>query len=144
MYLDAVNQTSETSIIETNGSDLRRAPEVFEKWRDWHPSQISHHGQMCCEIAREWITATDFSDEWRKRFTGPRWRGRNLTGAHLRSDFLVRSVGKTLDCGALAALAHEFLQFAAENFRVQLIQRFSEVATNQGLQWREDGDAKLR
>ena len=74
MYLDAVNQTNETNIMETNGIGLAKAVEVFEKWADWYPSQISHHGEMCCEIAREWITATDFSElGGGSVYAGPRW-----------------------------------------------------------------------
>jgi hypothetical protein len=124
-------------------------PDVFEKWKDWHPSQISHHGQMCCEIAREWITATDFSElNGGNVLTGPRWlRQRFNWGASSFPIFWCEAVRKkTLDCGALAALAHEvFTVRGVKSFRVQLIQRFSEVATSQwSCSWSENGDEELR
>lgn len=152
MYLDAVNQTSETIIIETNGNGLgaAKAPaEVFEKWADWHPSQISHHGEMCCEIAREWITATDFSAlGGGSVYAGPRWLRQKFNwGASAFPIYWCEAVRrKTLDCGALAALAHEvFTVRGMKSFRVQLVQRFSQVATEQwSCSWRDDGDAQLR
>jgi hypothetical protein len=147
MFLDAVSQISETNVIETNS--LRKTREVFEKWKNWHPSQISHHGRMCCEISREWITATDFSQiSGGNIFTGPRWLRQKFNwGASAFPIFWCEAVRKkTLDCGALAALAHEvFINRGVKSFRVQLIQRFSEVATTQwSSSWRNDGDAQLR
>lgn len=149
MFLDAVNQTSETSIIETSNHVSPRTIEVFEKWADWHPSQISHHGQMCCEIAREWITATDFSAlGGGSVYAGPRWLRQKFNwGASAFPIYWCEAVRrKTLDCGALAALAHEvFTVRGVRSFRVQLVQRFSQVATNQwSCSWRDDGDAQLR
>lgn len=152
MYLDAANQTTtnETNIMDTaNGLGLATAPaamaEVFEKWREWHPSQISHHGQMCCEIAREWITATDFSElGGGSIYAGPRWlRQRFNWGASSFPIYWCEAVRRhTLDCGALAALAHEvFSVRGVRSYRVQLVQRFSQVATTQwSCSW-SDGDA---
>lgn len=147
MYLDAVNQTNETNIIETtNGLGVAKAPaEVFEKWQDWHPSQISHHGQMCCEIAREWITATDFSElGGGSLYAGPRWLRQKFNwGASSFPIYWCEAVRRhTLDCGALAALAHEvFTVRGVESYRVQLVQKFSQVATTQwSCSW-SDGDA---
>jgi hypothetical protein len=149
MYLDAVNQTNETNIIETSHHILPRPVEVFEKWADWHPSQISHHGQMCCEIAREWITATDFSElGGGSTYAGPRWLRQKFNwGASAFPIYWCEVVRRqTLDCGALAALAHEvFTVRGVKSFRVQLVQRFSQVATNQwSCSWRVDGDLPLR
>jgi len=151
MYLDAVSQTNETNIIETtNGLGVAKAPaEVFEKWVDWYPSQISHHGQMCCEIAREWITATDFSElGGGSLYAGPRWLRQKFNwGASSFPIYWCEVVRrKTLDCGALAALAHEvFTVRGVKSFRVQLVQRFSQVATEQwSCSWRDDGDLPLR
>ena len=76
MYLDAVSKTlTETSV---NGSaqavEAVEKKTFFEPWKDWQASQISHHGKLCCEIAREWVTATDFSElRGDCAFTGPRW-----------------------------------------------------------------------
>lgn len=147
MFLDAVEISNETSVTETRV--FRKPVEVFEKWKNWRPSQISHHGEICCEIAREWITATDFSEiNGGSIFTGPRWLRQKFNwGASGFPIFWCEAVRKkTLDCGALAALAHEvFTARGIQSFRVQLIQRFSKVSTSQwASSWRENGDAKLR
>src|SRR5437868_11913281 len=131
MYLDAVKKVRETNVIEVDFP--LKARDVFEKWKDWHPSQISHHGTLCCEIAREWINSTDFSElGGGSVFTGPRWLRQKFNwGASAYPIFWCEAARKeTLDCGALAALAHEvFTVRGVKSFRVQLIQRFSEVAT---------------
>jgi hypothetical protein len=143
MFLDAVKKVKETKIIETNV--LLKTREVFEKWKNWHPSQISHHGQICCEIAREWITSTDFSElNGGNNFTGPRWLRQKFNwGASSFPIFWCEAVRKkTLDCGALAALAHEvFTVREVKSFRAQLIQKFSVTATRQWTSnWRDEGD----
>ena len=137
MYLDAVRET----LLETNVNGSAQAVEsiekkgVFEHWKDWHASHISHHGKLCCEIAREWITATDFSElNGDCEFTGPRWLRQKFNwGASTFPIYWCEAVRRnTLDCGALAALAHEvFTARGVKSYRVQLIQRFSSVATSQ-------------
>jgi hypothetical protein len=143
MYLDAVSKAKETNMIETSGQAAAKTIEVFEKWREWYPSQISHHGQMCCEIAREWITSTDFSELGGGSIhAGPRWlRQRFNWGASSFPIYWCEAVRKhTLDCGALAALAHEvFTVRGVKSYRVQLVQRFSQVATSQwSCSWSDD------
>lgn len=150
MYLDAASQTAkETIVTETNGTGLCRTPEVYEKWKNWQPSQISHHGRMCCEIAREWITAIDFSETGGgSLLAGPRWlRQRFNWGASTFPIFWCEAVRrKTLDCGALAALAHEvFTVRGVRSYRIQLVQKFSSVATEQWTcSWNSEGDLPLR
>jgi hypothetical protein len=152
MYLDAVNQTTnEMNVMDTtHGLGVAKAPaEVFEKWREWHPSQISHHGQMCCEISREWITATDFSELGGGSIhAGPRWLRQKFNwGASAFPIYWCEAVRRhTLDCGALAALAHEvFTVRGVKSYRVQLVQRFSQLATNQwSCSWNYDGSPELR
>jgi hypothetical protein len=108
---------------------------VFETWRNWQPSQISHHGKICCEIARQWLTSTDFSAlNGDCIYTGPRWLRQKFTwGASRFPIFWCEAVRRdTLDCGALAALAHEiFNARGVKSYRVQLVQKFSDVATSQ-------------
>ena len=137
MYLDAVSNI----LVKTDTSGSAKTVEriekkaVFEHWKDWHPSQISHHGKLCCEIAREWITATDFSElNGDCIFTGPRWLRQKFNwGASTFPIYWCETVRrKTLDCGALAALAHEIFRVrGVRSYRVQLIQKFSSVATSQ-------------
>lgn len=146
MYLDAVNQIRDTNIIDNDGSP--KPNEVFEKWKYWYPSQISHHGEICCEIAREWVTATDFSElNGGNLFTGPRWlRQRFNWGASSFPIFWCEAVRKnTLDCGALAALADEvFTVRGVKSLRIQLVQKFSQAAANQwACSWGTAQDAEL-
>jgi hypothetical protein len=147
MYSDAVKQIKETRSIEPEV--LQKTREVFDKWKDWHPSQISHHGKMCCEITREWITATDFSElNGGNVFTGPRWLRQKFNwGASSFPIYWCEAARKnTLDCGALAALAHEvFSVRGVKSFRIQLVQRFSQAATDQwSSSWSADGDTEMR
>ena len=147
MYSDVVSNIKET-IIKSNGNGFHKTAEVFEKWRHWLPSQISHHGGICCEIAREWVVATDFSETGGDSpLTGPRWLRQKFNwGASAFPIYWCEAVQKkTLDCGALAALAHEvFALRGVRTFRVQMVQKFSEVATSQWTRsWSADGDLGL-
>jgi hypothetical protein len=145
MYLDAVSNTSIniSSNSAAKAAGLIEKKTVFDDWKDWHPSQISHHGALCCEIAREWITATDHSAlNGDCVFTGPRWLRQKFNwGASTFPIYWCEAVRKkTLDCGALAALAHEvFVVRGVRCSRVQLVQKFSAVATSQWTNsWSED------
>ena len=145
MYLDAVKPARESvEPVVSNGNGYAKPAEVFERWKDWHPSRISHHGEMCCEIAREWVISTDYTSlGGGDVLSGPRWlRHRFKWGA---SAFPIHwceaARRKTLDCGALAALAHELFTIrGVRSRRVQLVQRFSSVATAQwSCSWRDAG-----
>lgn len=135
MYSDVVDQTIQTTIND-NAVYAVSQDAVYEHWKDWKPSEISHHGKLCCDIAREWITAKDFSElSGSSRFTGPRWlRQMFKWGASSFPIYWCEAVTKkTLDCGALAALAFEVLTARGIlAFRAQMIQRFSEAST---VQW---------
>jgi hypothetical protein len=61
MFLDAVSREVETPIEFTNGNGNGHQKSIFSPWKTWEPSQISHHGSMCCELAREWLFNTDMS-----------------------------------------------------------------------------------
>ena len=149
MYLDAVKTATET-IIETNGNEFHKSAtqQVYEKWQNWHASEISHHGKMCCEIAREWITSTDFSElGGASIYTGPRWlRLKFNWGASSFPIYWCEAVRKnTLDCGALAALASEiFTARGVKNYRVQMVQRYSETSTTQWSNSWNECDEQLR
>lgn len=136
MYLDAVNEPLIRANINSSlALEIIEKKEVFEKWKDWQPSQISHHGKLCCEIAREWLTATDHSElNGGAVFTGPRWLRQKFNwGVSTFPIYWCEAVRKkTLDCGALAALAYEvFMARMVKTYRVQLVQKFSRVSTNQ-------------
>ena len=148
MYLDVVRP------ITARSNDVLQPPvdpaegSVFEAWRDWSPSRIRHHRRMCCEIAREWLTATDFSTlNGGHVMSGPRWlRNRFPWGPSSYPLYWCEAVRKTsLDCGALAALAQEvFIMRGVRSFRAQMVQRYSRIATEQWSDsWRGDGVPRL-
>ena len=73
MSLDAGNFTREIE-IPLSSELVDTSIDLFAPWVDWEPSQISHHARICCEIAREWIVATDFSSlNGGSVRSGPRW-----------------------------------------------------------------------
>ena len=150
MSLDVVRtERSETVSIGSvvsrgNGKVVPSKAAVYDRWRDWQPSRISNHGRMCCELAREWITATDYSTlSGAHMMSGPRWlRDRFQWGPSSYPLYWCEAVRKkTLDCGALAALAHEIFTIRGiKSYRVQLVQRYSRDATEQwSNSWTGDG-----
>ncbi len=125
--------------------EARDAPLPSARWQDFPFSCLSHHGDACCEVAREWIVANDFAQlNGGDPLTGPRWlRQRYEWGPSAWPmhwcDVVER---KVIDCGAHAALAHEaFLARGLTAFRAQFIQRYSADATSQ---WRKKwGDEQV-
>ena len=144
MSLDAVRTSGPITSSTSYGNGSTSHTNVFDRWRDWAPSTISHHRRICCEIAREWITATDYSSlNGGQILSGPRWlRHRFQWGPSSYPLFWCEAVRKdTLDCGALAALAHEVFSIRGiKSYRVQLVQRYSRNATEQWANsWTGDG-----
>ena len=139
MYLDAAKQTYEINTVETT-SAAQTAP-VFEKWENFPVSRIAHHGTACCELAREWLFAMDFSEmNGESVLTGPRWIRKRYNWGPTRWQIhwceAIRQ--NSLDCGAQAALANEvFTIRGVKSHPVQLVQRFSKDATRH---WTEKWD----
>src|SRR5215212_9038375 len=142
MYLDAVNNmTEETQVVYGASSAARaisrtvKSLELFEPWRNWPISEISHHGAQCCEASREWLLAMDISELGGESiYTGPRWLKRLFSwGASEFPIYWCEAVRKSqLDCGALAALAYElFRARGVASMRVQMVQKFSERSIDQ-------------
>ena len=127
--------------IEISASDVIDPNRGMEKWRHFPASVISHHGAACCDIAREWFLATDYSQlNAGNPLTGPRWLRQKFTWGPSRHPihWCEAVERKTLDCGALAALAHEvFLERGVKSFPAQLIQQYSEHAIRH---WRREWD----
>ena len=114
------------------GGNVACVAASIEKWHSFPYSAISHHSERCCVVAREWVLATDFSQlNGGSLLTGPRWLRQRYTWGPSPwpmhwCDAVER---KTLDCGALAALAHEvFLARGVRSFPAQFVQQFSEDA----------------
>lgn len=134
MYLDAVEQVSTNAVPEVRSNGTKRSVEIFDKWRDWEPSPVLHHGRQCCEIAREWLIALDFSEmNGSDPLTGPRWLSRRFQWGPCVYPLHWCQAARLniLDCGAHAAIAHElFSSRGVKSFRVQLVQRYSVPAAN--------------
>ena len=135
-----------TESHETNNSQpcgVVSAAAVFDNWQHFPFSGISHHGSMCCEMAREWINAMDFSQlNGGNPLTGPRWLRQKYNWGPTQYPIHWCEVieQKTLDCGAHAALSREvFAARGVRSFPAQLVQQFSKNATSQ---WQRKWDEK--
>ena len=135
MFLDAVSRYAEASDECTNGQREHRT--VFSRWEAWEPSEVSHHGSACCEIAREWLFNIDVSAlNGSSLLSGPRWLRKRFEWGPGKYPIHWCEVTKkkALDCGVHAAVAHEvFGNRGIRSFRAQFVQEFSDAA---GQQWR--------
>jgi hypothetical protein len=131
MSLDAVKRAVDSS--EHNETYLAEIAAPFEKWQNFPVSQISHHGGVCCETAREWLSAMDFSNlNGGSVMTGPRWiRQRYNWGPTRWQIHWCEAVRQNaLDCGAQASLAKEvFSVRGVTSYPAQLVQQYSNEAT---------------
>jgi hypothetical protein len=118
-------------------AEAQARPLPSDRWQDFPFSAFSHHGQACCETARQWVMAMDYAQLNGSGLTsGPRWlRARYKWGPSPWPMFWCDAVKrKTIDCGAHAALARE--AFNARGLTAvpcQLVQKYSADATDQ---WR--------
>lgn len=115
---------------EVNEPDFVDAVAAIKKWQDFPASVIQHHGAACCRIAREWIFSIDYTQlNGEDSLTGPRWlRQKFKWGASKWPIHWCEAVAeKTLDCGALAAIANEIFQAReARSYPAQFIQQYTE------------------
>jgi hypothetical protein len=132
MYSDAAD------LAETRAA--APGPQVLptHPWQNFPISQVAHHGQSCCEIAREWVVAMDSAQlNGSSTSSGPRWlREKFEWGPSPWPIHWCEIVSrKVIDCGAHSALAHEaFRARGLTAFRAQFIQRYSADALEQ---WRQ-------
>ena len=108
-----------------------------EPWETFPYSRLAHHGAPCCDIAREWVVAMDFAQlNGADLSSGPRWLRARYNWGPLAWPMHWCDVAhrETIDCGAHAALSREvFSARGLVTFPAQLVQRYSEAATDQ---WR--------
>ncbi len=143
MFLDTVNPD-----ILNGARPLPVRPEPpFAPWLHFPHTVISHHGSACCEAAREWFLAMDYSLlAGSSPLTGPRWiRARYDWGPSSHPIHWCEAVRqKSLDCGVLAALSvASFQARGVPVFPAQLIQRYSDDATAHWAGKWEAGQASL-
>ena len=135
MYLDKAETFSSGVAVAEAFETVTRSLPSYETWADWPPATVAHHGKRCCEFARSWLSAMDFSLlAGASKMTGPRWlNARYAWGPSVYPVTWCEAVKRrTLDCGVLAAFAQEVLTArGVRSSRVQLVQRFSEEATRQ-------------
>ncbi len=132
MYLDAAEK-----LDEVRAEERPKAPSAGARWQHFPYSCLLHHGDTCCEIAREWVIANDFAQlNGSDLLSGPRWLrqkyewGPSPWPMHW-CDVVER---KVIDCGAHSALAHEvFTARGVTAFRAQFIQSYTADALSQ---WR--------
>jgi hypothetical protein len=121
--------------IDVRPESAKPAPRASRRWRDFPHSVLSHHGEACCEIARQWVIAMDFAQlNGAEPMSGPRWlRQKYKWGPSPWPMHWCDAVKrKTIDCGAHAALALEaFRARGLTAFPAQLVQRYSEHASEQ-------------
>ena len=102
---------------------------AIEDWQDFPASELSDHGAPCCHIAREWLLAMDYSQTpAADPLTGPRWIRQRVTWGPSRWPLYWCDAveSKTLDCGALAALAKEaFSARDVTTYTAQFIQQYT-------------------
>ena len=145
MSLDVV-RTSRTlaGVSNGDGSGKRPAKAVYDRWKDRAPSNISHHGRRCCEIAgggsRRLIT--------HRLMEATRWQARDgcVIGFHGGRAAIpcsgVTRFAKTLSTAGHLLLSRDevFTIRGVKSYRVQLVQRYSRVATEQwSNSWVGDG-----
>jgi hypothetical protein len=114
-----------------------------DRWADFPSSYLSHHGQPCCDIAREWLVAMDFAQlNGADRSSGPRWlRSRYSWGPSSWPMHWCEVVKrKTIDCGAHAAISRALFEARGLTaFAAQLVQQYSKDATDQWrIKWAQD------
>lgn len=121
-------------VIEVNETDFVDTTAAIERWQHFPASVISHHGKSCCRLAREWVLSMDYSQlNGEDSLTGPRWiRQKYKWGPSKWPISWCEAVErKTLDCGALAALAHEvFTVRGLTSYPAQFIQQYDEDTTH--------------
>ena len=126
-------------VADKDGGDqgVARSPLPSDRWQTFPFSCLSHHGETCCDIAREWVIANDYAElNGGDLLSGPRWmREKYEWGPSAWPLHWCEAVGrKVIDCGAHAALAHEaFVARGLTTYRAQFVQRYSVDATSQ---WR--------
>jgi hypothetical protein len=135
-------------LVADNGKPTEEqtpAPErnPSERWENFPFSCLSHHGQACCDIAREWVIANDFAQlNGGDLLSGPRWlRQKFEWGPSIWPLHWCEAVGrKSIDCGAHAALAHAaFIARGITAYRAQFVQRYSaDAASEWRRKWGED------
>lgn len=108
------------------------------RWEHFPISELSHHGEDCCEGARLWLRGMDFAQlNGSGLLSGPRWiRKQYEWGPSAWPMHWCQALNSSvIDCGVHAALAHEaFEARGVTSFRAQFVQGYG---SNDVDQWRK-------
>lgn len=125
---------AEARLIEVEENDFVGVSAAIERWQHFPASVISDHRLPCCRIAREWFLSTDYSHlHAGDPRTGPRWIRQRYTWGPSRwpLHWCEAVAQKTLDCGALAAMAQKiFIARGVRCYPAQFIQQYSSDAAH--------------
>jgi hypothetical protein len=120
---------AEAEGLEAGPSTRLALQAAIDQWQHSPPSVILDHRGPCCRIAQAWLLAMDYSQmNAGDPLTGPRWIRQRHTWGPTRwpIHWCEALAKKTLDCGALAALAKAaFLGRDIRSYTAQLIQRYT-------------------
>jgi hypothetical protein len=115
--------------------DVIERPCPSTRWETFPYSCIAHHGEACCDVAREWVLAYDFAQlNGADPLSGPRWlRQKYKWGPSPWPMHWCEAVErKTLDCGALGCMAREVFTARGQTaFPAQFVQQYTTDATSQ-------------
>jgi hypothetical protein len=129
---------ADNELIEVGDPNFVATRAAIEKWQHCSASALLHHGRLCCRIAREWLFSTDYAQlNGAHPLTGPRWLRQKYTWGPSAwpLSWCAAVEQKTLDCGALAAIAHEvFTMRGVTSYPAQFIQQYSADSTRH---WRQ-------
>jgi len=131
MYLVAAEE------IVDLAEDVVTGTPCHSRWTNFPTSNLSHHGDACCEIARQWLGAMDFAQlNGGSLRSGPRWiRTKYEWGpSKWPLHWCEALAADVIDCGAHASLAHEaFTARGLTSLRAQFVQDYGTRAVDQ---WR--------
>jgi hypothetical protein len=120
---------------------------ALARW-DFQPSQLQEHPRRCCRDARSWFALMDRSAARdRAAPVTPSWMNHRWAWGPGRWPLhwceAVRL--EDLDCGALAAFAHESLALRGiPHGTVQIVQHYDEEACAHWSRWWQDGAGNTR
>lgn len=119
--------------------DYTGVKQFLEYWKAQSLCTIMNHtDKECCNMTKDWLFALNYSLlQGRELFSPPTWLQANYEWGPSKHPIYWCDLPhrNSLDCGALAALAHQLFQSrGVESFRVQLVKQSSQQDVRH---WRE-------
>ena len=138
---------AEVERLTSAGDPTASLETTVAAWQTIPASVVQDHGERCCRIARGWFFAMDHAHlSAGDVLLGPRWiRARYKWGPTRWPLYWCEAMNlKTLDCGALAALAVAAYQSRGVRcYTTQLVQRYSKHDARNWLRNWKEGEASI-